>query len=273
MESLLNSSLSLKPRLEREFDVATLAGAVAAFGLMLLAIFLGGGVTLFFDLSSLLIVLGGTLGATLINFPLEDFRRTIDVLRAAFFPDRSSGRQRVSRILELARKARSEGLLSLQGEIFFEADRFLRKCIEMSVDGHDTKEVRRILELELSFLEDRHRRGAQLFQTMGIVAPAMGLIGTLIGLVQMLQNLSTPEQIGPAMATALLTTFYGAVLANLLFLPLAGKLRARSEEERLIKEMTIEGIVAVMENTNPRIIELRLLTFLSPDQRRSEYEF
>lgn len=272
MDSLFSGSLSLRPSVTREVDYATLGGAAAAFGLMFLAILFGGGVILFIDFPSFLIVIGGTIGATLVNFPLEDFKRTVDVVRTAFFPVRTSAMQRVSRILELARRARAEGLLSLQSEIFLESDPFVRKCIELAVDGYEPKEIRRILDIELAFLEDRHRRGAQLFQTMGNVAPAMGLIGTLIGLVQMLQNLNNPEQIGPAMAVALLTTFYGAVLANILFLPLAGKLRARSEGEKLIKQISVEGIIGIVENANPRLIELRMLSFLSPDARRSEYE-
>ena len=272
MESLFSGSFSLRPSLSREVDYATLGGAAAAFGLMFLAILLGGGVILFFNFPSFLIVIGGTIGATLVNFPLEDFKRSVDVVRTAFFPVRLSAMQRVSRILDLARLARADGILALQNEIFLESDPFLRKCMELAVDGYETKEIRRILDIELAFLEDRHRRGAQLFQTMGTIAPAMGLIGTLIGLVQMLQNLNNPNEIGPAMAVALLTTFYGAVLANVLFLPLAGKLRARSEGEKLIKQISVEGIIGVVENANPRLIELRMLSFLSPDIRRSEYE-
>jgi len=156
--------------------------------------------------------------------------------------------------------------------MYRERDPFFKKCLMLLVDGYDAPELRKILEMELAYLDDRHRRGARLFQTMGAIAPAMGLIGTLIGLVQMLGNLDDPSEIGPAMAVALLTTFYGAVLANLVFLPLAGKLRTRSEEETLYKEMTIEGICGIAEGLNPRMIKQRLFSFLPPEKRYAEYE-
>lgn len=252
-------------------DYATPVGALAAFGLVFIAIYLGGGILWFFDFNSILIVVGGTLGATLINFPLDDFKRAAQVLRTAFFPDDSSAALRIRRILKLAQQSRKDGSLTLENDIYKEPDPFLRKCLELIVDDLPTREIRRVLEIELAFLGDRHRRGAQLFQTMGAIAPAIGLIGTLIGLVQMLQSMNDPSKIGPAMSVALLTTFYGAILANLVFLPLAGKLRARSAEEALIKELTIEGVLCIKQNINPRLIEQRLLSFIPPEQRFHYY--
>jgi chemotaxis protein MotA len=255
-----------------EVDYATLYGIACAFGLVLLAILLSGGLRSFFDFQSLLIVIGGTVGATLITFPLDDFTRTFSILRPVLFPDQYSAQHRLDRIIELAKVVRAEGDLSLENYSFHEPDPFLRKCIELVVDRIPAEETRRILQIEVSFLEDRHRRGAQIFQTMGTVAPAMGLIGTLIGLVRMLENLNDPAAIGPAMAVAILTTFYGAMLAYVLFLPLAGKLRTRSEEEQLIKQMTIEGILCIAEGMNPRLIESRLQSFLPPEQRFSRFD-
>ncbi len=254
-----------------ELDYATLIGAFCAFGLVLLAILLSGGLWSFFDLKSLLIVGGGTLGATLITFPLEDFAKTFSILRPAFFPDQSSAHTRLDRIIELSRIARAEGELSLENYLNFEWDPFFRKGIELVVDRISADEARKIMETEVAFLDDRHRRGAQLFQTMGSVAPAMGLIGTTIGLVRMLENLEDPSVMGPSMAAAILTTFYGAMAGYVVFLPLAGKLRTRSEQEQLIKQMTIEGIVCIAQGLNPRIIESRLSSFLPPEQRRSKY--
>ncbi|MCB0322290.1 MAG: MotA/TolQ/ExbB proton channel family protein [Bdellovibrionales bacterium] len=253
-------------------DFATFAGVVAAFGLVFYAIHLGSGVEPFFDAKSLLIVVGGTIGATLINFPMNDFRRTLPLLKTALFPEPAQVAQRTSRILDVARRIRAGGPSAVHADIAHEEDSFFRTCLELLAEEEQEEEIRNVLEIELSFLEDRHRRGAQLFQTMGAVAPAMGLIGTLIGLVAMLQDLENPGQIGPAMALALLTTFYGAMFANLIFLPIAGKLRTRSEEEFLLKELTIEGIVGVAQGINPRMIERRLLSFLPPEKRRSEYE-
>ncbi len=253
-------------------DFATIFGVFAAFGLVFYAIYLGGGAASFIDAKALLIVVGGTLGATLINFPLSDFRRTLVLLKTALFPDRASTQLRVRKILDIARRIKVDGPKALHSDIEKESDSFFRRCLELLADEEPGEEIDKILNIELSFLEDRHRRGAQLFQTMGAIAPAMGLIGTLIGLVQMLQNLEDPSRIGPYMAVALLTTFYGALLANVILLPIAGKLRSRSEEEFLLKEMTIEGIIGVSQGSNPRLIERRLLSFLSPEQRKSEYE-
>ena len=254
-----------------QIDYGTIAGALCAFGLVFLAIFRGGGFSSFFDLNSFLIVIGGTLGATLINFPLEDFKKALAVLRPAFFPDYLSEQQRVHKILELAEKARASGALVLEDEAFREPDPFLKRCIELVVDGLPPQEIRKTLEIELAFLGDRHRRGAQLFQTMGSISPAMGLIGTLIGLVQMLKGLSDPATIGPAMALALLTTFYGSILSNVVFLPISGKLRTRSRDETFVKEITIEGIVEIVQGTNPRLVEQRLFGFLAPEKRESRY--
>jgi chemotaxis protein MotA len=256
----------------KQIDLATLIGVFAAFGLVFLSIHLGGGLHSFLDLNSLLIVLGGTLGATLVTFPLGDFKRSMPALKTAFFPNKSSVHKRISRILNIARRVRADSVESVSGDVAGESDTFFRHCLELLIDGQDEEEIRHILGIELDFLEDRHRRSSQLFQTMGTIAPAMGLIGTLIGLVQMLERLNDPSQIGPSMALALLTTFYGAIFANLIFLPLAGKLRSRSEEESLIKEMTIEGIAGVAQGVNPLIIERRLLGFLPPEQRLSEYD-
>lgn len=256
----------------KDLDFATLLGIIAAFGLMLTAIAMGSGLRMFLNLESFMIVAGGTLGATLINFPLEDFRRSIAVLRTAFFPSNSSSLIRLHQIIDMARRSKASGNLVIQRDIINEEDSFLRKGVELVVDGIPASTIRSILSIELASLEDRHRRGAQLFQSMGAVTPAMGLIGTLIGLVQMLQHLHDPSQIGPAMATALLTTFYGAVLAYVVFVPLAGKLRARSREEALFKEMTIEGLACIAEGLNPRIIEQHLLSFLPPERRVSQYD-
>ena len=271
MEDFYREPTGYGARRANELDQSTLIGAAAAFGLVFLAIFLGGGLASFFEFQSLLIVIGGTLGGTLINFPLDDFKRSIAALRTVFFPDYSSATLRMKRLVELSKKSRAAGLLTLQEDIYRESDSFLRKSLELAVDDLHPDDIRRTLEIEIAFLEDRHRRAAQLFQSMGTLAPAMGLIGTLIGLVQMLRTIEDPSTIGPAMSVALLTTFYGAMLANLIFLPLAGKLRTRSEAERLIKEMTLEGIIDIVYGTNPRLVEQRLLSFLPPEERRSQF--
>lgn len=256
----------------KQIDVATIFGIIAAFGLVFYAIRMGGDLRIFWDVPSLLIVLGGTLGAALINHPLGEIGRTFGLLKTAFFPERSALRERIARILHFSRRLRSEDVISLRSEFDEESDPFFRQCLELLLEGVDEKEIRRVMAIELSFLEDRHRRGARLFSNMGTIAPAMGLVGTLIGLVQMLQNLDTASKIGPSMSLALLTTFYGALVANVICLPIAGKLKSRSEEEFLGKELTIEGVVCLAQKLNPRTIERRLLGFLPSDRRVSEYQ-
>jgi chemotaxis protein MotA len=192
-------------------------------------------------------------------------------IKTVLFPEYSNALGRLRRLIDLSQQARAEGHLSLQDVSLSEPDPFLRKCIELIADGVDAKEVKEVLELELDLIGDRHSKGAEIFQTMGSVAPAIGLLGTLIGLIQMLQHMDDASSIGPSMAIALLTTFYGALIANLFCLPLAGKLRSRSSEETLLKEMTIEGTICIIEQKHPRVIESRLLCFLPTRDRRSEF--
>ena len=272
MDSLFSRSSSFRSFNPTRLDYAALMGVFGALGLVFLAIYFGGDLLSFFDLNSFLIVVGGTIGATLINFPINDVQRALAVIRTAFFPDEQSLRERMKKLVEMSRRARADGLLVLQIDASREPDAFFRKCIQLVVDNHPAAEIRKILETEMSFLEERHRRGAMIFHSMGNVAPAMGLIGTLIGLVQMLRQLDDPSAIGPAMAVALLTTFYGAVLAYIVFFPLAGKLRTRSQEEMLLKELTMEGMLAISENINPRLVEERLVCYLPPEKRFSLFE-
>lgn len=144
---------------------------------------------------------------------------------------------------------------------------FLSKGVELAVDGMEPDAIREILEKELMFTEDRHKKGAEIFTVMGTFAPAMGMIGTLIGLVQMLVNMDDPKSIGPAMAVALVTTFYGSVMANLMFLPIAGKLKIRREDEAKYKQLIVEGISSIQVGDNPRVVEQKLHTYLSPKER------
>lgn len=250
-----------------EPDMATVVGIVCALGLVFLAIVLGGDLSSFVNLSSILIVFGGTAGATLVTFSFDDIRRAGAVLRQAVFEDRYETELRVRRMSEIARRARNDGLLALEQVAYSEPDEFLRKGLQLVADAVPAAEIEHTLTLELEQGAERHRRGALIFQTMGAVAPAMGLLGTLIGLVQMLHNLNDPSKIGPGMATALLTTFYGALVAYLVFLPIAAKLRNRSTDETRVKQLTIEGLVAIAREMNPRLVEQHLQVFLPPESR------
>ncbi|MCK4388872.1 MAG: motility protein A [Desulfobacterales bacterium] len=253
-------------------DIATVFGIISAFGLVIIAIVMGGGINLFINAPALMIVVGGTMGATMVNYPLKEVLGVFQVVQNVFFKKVLSAKDIIKQFIRFSSRARREGILSLESEIKDVADKFLKKGIQLSIDGMEPQAIREILETEITFIRDRHRLGAEIFTTMGTFFPALGMVGTLIGLVQMLQSMNDPSTIGPAMAVALLTTFYGSVLANIMCLPMAGKLRARSSEEVLIKEMVIEGVICLSNGENPRILEQKLQAFLPPSQREEQFK-
>lgn len=253
-------------------DPATIVGIISAFSLVIMAMLMGGGVNIFVNIPSLMIVVGGTFGASLINYPLKDIFGVVSVVRNAFFHKEQSPREIIAMLVQFGEKVRKEGILSLENSLKEVSDDFLKKGIQMAVDGLEPKAMEDLLRTEIDFLADRHKLGAEILATMGAFAPAMGLIGTLIGLVQMLQSMDDPSSIGPAMAVALLTTFYGALMANLIFLPISGKLKARSGEESLVKEVMLEGIISIVAGDNPRVIEQKLHVFLAPRLRETAFK-
>lgn len=253
-------------------DIATFIGIIASFMLIISAIMMGSGLSAFVNVPSILIVMGGTLCATMINYPLRDVIKTFKVVQKAFFAKNLTFGEIITNFVNYASKARKEGILALEATLPEIQDDFLKKGLQLTIDGLEPQSITDILETEIAFIEDRHRLGADMFQSMGTFAPAFGMIGTLIGLVQMLQSMDDPSTIGPSMAVALITTFYGAVMANVIFLPIAGKLKTRSKEESLIKEMIHHGIISLSRGDNPRILEQKLHSFLPPNLRVSTFE-
>lgn len=248
-------------------DHGTVVGILIGMGLVFAAIFLGGGVLIFLDGPSLLIVLGGVFAAVLMSFPLAVVR-SVPLVVLKTFLHRAPAHDDVLRlIVRCAEIARRDGVLALEGEAERAPDEFLRKALRLAVDGTDAELIGMILRLELKAVEERHRIGQAVLRAAGAYAPAFGMIGTLIGLIQMLQVLDQPERIGDGMAVALVTTFWGAFLANTLFLPLAGKLHNRSEEERSVRRLVIEGVTAIQSGDSPRIVRQKLDAFLSPGTR------
>lgn len=251
-------------------DLATVLGIVLSFGLVLSAIMVGGSILIFVSIPSLLIVMGGTVGATLVNFPLGKVLKVVSVFNKTLFAKAESPTTIIEQFMDYANRARREGILSLEPVIKEITDAYLRKGLQLTVDGLEPQAIQEILETEINNIEGRHEDGQEIVKAMGDYAPALGMIGTVIGLVQMLQTMSDPSSIGPAMAVALITTFYGAVLANLVFIPMTGKLKLRSKEELLIKEMQMEGILAISKGENPRIIQEKLSSFQPPSERQTE---
>jgi len=248
-------------------DIATLVGIVVAFGLIVWSILLGGSLSGFIDPPSVAVVVGGTIGALLISFPLPKFLSMISLFKKTLLFSLDDPEAVISKMVGYAERARREGMLALEEDSENETDAFLRKGLRLAVDGTDPQLLEKILETDVEQIEARHAEGAKILSTGGTFAPAFGMIGTLIGLVNMLSSLEDPTQIGAGMATALITTFYGAVMANAFFLPLSGKLETRSKEELVLKAMIIEGIMAIQSGDSPRIVEEKLKSFLSPTLR------
>ena len=251
-------------------DKATLVGIVVGFGLIIGSIAIGGPLGAFLNGPGLLIVVGGTLAATLISEKLTVFIGAAHVALKAFIEETVSVGQTIDRLAECATVVRKHGKLALEGEQI--ADKFLAKGIRLATDGLSCEEVRGALVGEMHSLRDRHRQGQRVFRFMASTAPAMGMVGTLIGLVQMLQTMEDPASIGPSMAVALLTTLYGAVLAFLVFGPIADKLECRTRDETRNMAVIVEGLDCVLDAENPRIIRDKLEAFLAPKQRQPRDE-
>ncbi|MFN3821891.1 MAG: motility protein A, partial [bacterium] len=252
-------------RLKR-IDLTTWIGILVGLGLIAASIAVGEGGMFFINLPSVMIVFGGTIGATLINFRLRDILPVFRVLAKVFVGEGVNYDQTIDILVRMADKARREGLLSLDRDLGALNDPFLRAGLQMAVDGVEPETTRSILRSQIAHLEERHQIGQNIFLAMAGFAPAFGMIGTLIGLIKMLQFLEDPSKLGFGMATALITTFYGALSAYLFFLPAAGKLAQRTREEVLGKELIIEGVTAILNGENPRMVRERLVTFLSPRQ-------
>jgi len=248
-------------------DLATIVGLIGAWVIVAMAMVLGGDPAMFINIPSLLIVVGGAIFAVLMKFELGQFLAAGKIAAKAFSFKLTKPEAMIEEIVELAGEARKNGLLALEGkEVSYD---FLAKGIQLLVDGHDPDVVKTLLGKDVRLSTDRHKLGTQIFSQLGDVAPAMGMIGTLIGLVAMLANMDDPKAIGPAMAVALLTTLYGAMMANMLCLPIADKCTLRAEEEGRLQSMVIDALLAIQAGQNPRVIESILRTYL-PESKRGD---
>lgn len=249
-------------------DISTIIGFVSGTFFIIWAIMQSKvGLRPFWDFPSVLITIGGSAAAVMICFPLSALKELPKMMMIAFKPGTYNPRSVIEKIVELAEKARREGLLALEDSIAGADDLFLKRGIQLIVDGTDPELVRDILETDLNYIEDRHKSGKSIFDAITAYAPAYGMIGTLIGLVQMLRSLDDPSKIGPAMAVALVTTFYGAIVANFISGPVGAKLAIRNSEEIQFREMMLEGILSIQSGENPRIVEEKLMGFLAPRER------
>jgi chemotaxis protein MotA len=248
-------------------DVATVVGIILGFTLILSSIVAGGGWQMFIHIPSLAITMGGMLCATLIHFSLPQFLGIFSIIKKTIVAKIPPPSELIQKMVNYAVINRRDGALALEQEIQNTDDLFLTKGLQMLVDGQDSEAIRDIMLMEIQSLQDRHSTGKKILEFMGAAAPAFGMIGTLIGLVQMLRNLSSPDSIGAGMAVALLTTFYGAFAANLVFIPLAGKLGIYSKAETTAMEMVLEGTCAIAQGENPTAIREKMQIFISPKRR------
>ncbi len=250
-------------------DIATIIGILLGFMVIIGAIVAGGGWHMFIHIPSMAITIGGMLCATLIHFSLPQFLGIFSVVKKTVVAKVPSGSELIQRMVNYAAINRRDGALALEQEIPKLDNPFFVKGMQMLVDGTDYEEVRELMSMEIQHLQGRHATGKKILEFMGAAAPAFGMIGTLIGLVQMLRSLDSPEQIGSGMAVALLTTFYGALSANLIFIPLAGKLGIYSKAETTAMEMITEGVCAISKGDNPTSVREKMQAFVS-QSRRSE---
>jgi len=252
--------------------MSTLLGILTGLVLLFFAIFEQGGVMVFLNPHALMIAIGGTVAATFISFPLPEVMRSFGVLFNVFRSDVESPTVYIRYLIDLSLKARRQSLLSLESNVRTAKNRFLQVGLEMVIDGQPPETIRDVLETETEFMLDRHEAGSDIFRTAGRYAPAFGLIGTLIGLIAMLRAVAAggdnAATIGGGMAVALVTTFYGALMANLFFYPVAEKLRSRTREETLLARVILDGVLLIQQGTNPRIIEKKLNAHLPPGMRR-----
>jgi chemotaxis protein MotA len=248
-------------------DKATWGGMVLGVGGIVGGLLLeGGSLSQILQPSAALIVFGGTAGAVLIQFPLSVVFSALRRLVHVFFEPKLHAQARIQELVKFAKQARRSGIVSLDSELSKIADSFLRKSLMLAIDGMEPQEVRKMMELEMESQAEREEKIPQVFESAGGFSPTIGIIGAVLGLIQVMQHLDKIDEVGSGIAVAFVATVYGVGAANLVLLPSAGKLRIRIREEQIVREMTVEGVVLIQEGMNPRLLESRLLSFLAPGQ-------
>nr|CRH04946.1 Flagellar motor protein pomA [Candidatus Magnetococcus massalia] len=249
-------------------DLATVIGIVLGFALIIMAIMLGGDIGMFVNVPSILIVIGGTIASMFIKHKMGDVFGSVGIMLKAFLVKPQNPEQTIGQLIDMANIARKDGILAL--EKVKSDDAFLQGAVNHCVDGADPEFLESVLRKDLEYLTERHQRGIAMWEGIGEAAPAFGMIGTLIGLVNMLASMDDPSSIGPAMAVALLTTLYGSIFANVIAIPLAVKLEMYSREEQVVRQIIIDGMIGIQKGVNPRMLQEALKAALPPSQRDAE---
>ena len=253
-------------------DLGTVIGMVLIMALLLGAMSMGVGVGAYIDIPSVLIVVGGSIGALMISFKPGQMKAFTKVFMKAVKPGEEDVTALIKKLVEFATKARKDGILALESEVNNEENLFLKKGLSMAIDGSDPDTIRELLEIEMEQTSTRHKIHASIFNQWAGLAGAMGMVGTLIGLVAMLLNMADPSAIGPSMAVALLTTMYGAIIGNVFGTPIYNILSIRNDEETLVKQMVLSGIMSIQSGDAPRVLEAKLLSYLAPANRVSQFD-
>jgi chemotaxis protein MotA len=254
-------------------DLATIIGIVLAiFSLLISVVIEGGSLGSLINIPAAILVIGGTLGATMTCFSIKDFVKLPKWLTVALKEKKTDSGEIIKTIVELAETARREGILKLENMLEDLSNDFLKQGITLVVDGTDYEVTKTILHTELDLMRERHQAGIKFFEAAGGYAPTMGIIGTVMGLVHVLGNLSDSSSLGGAIATAFIATFYGVSSANIFWLPIAAKLKSRDSKEALARDIIIEGVLSIQAGESPRIIEDRLKSFLAPPERGKSKE-
>jgi chemotaxis protein MotA len=244
-------------------DLGTLFGiGLALFGILFGQLLEGGSVLQILQPTAALIVGGGTIGATMIGYPLDTFKQALGEMIYVFKEDQLSPNETIDQVIQFTNKARREGIISLEKDAATIEDPFFKKAIMMAVDGSEPRELRETMEVELQYMEERGEQIPKIFEAAGGYAPTIGIIGAVLGLIQVMQHLDNIEEVGHGIAVAFVATIYGVGLANILFLPAANKLKLKIRKRMIIKEMMLEGTLGILEGQNPRMIEGKLASFL-----------
>jgi chemotaxis protein MotA len=247
-------------------DLATLIGlTIAVVGILGGQVIEGGSVLQILQPTAAMIVFGGTLGATMIGFPLSVIKQAASDLMHVFKDDDIQPNAVIDEIIKFTNKARREGIISLEKDAAGVKDDFFRKSIMMAVDGSEPKELRQTMEVELQYMEERGDHSPKVYEAAGGFAPTIGIIGAVLGLIQVMQHLDNIEEVGKGIAVAFVATIYGVASANIIFLPAAGKLKFKHRKKMIIKEMMLEGTLGILEGQNPRLIETKLTSFLDEE--------
>lgn len=252
-------------------DIATILGLLVGIGSVLVSFMMEGGhLSALIQIPAMVLVIFGTFGAATVTTSIKQLVNLPNLMRVAMFEKKMDSQQLIDLLFDLSQKARKNGLLSLEKEIDSIKEPFLRKAIQLAIDGFETNKIREILEIEMAYIEERHKAGANFFLKLGGFSPTLGIMGTVLGLIHALGSMESSSNMASAIASAFIATLWGVALANLIYLPLSDKLKYKHQDEALYLEIITEGAISLAMGDNPRVIRMKLVSFLLPDKRREE---